>query len=75
MRVVLQRVTTASVTIENKVVAKINKGFLILLGITFEDTQEDIDWLVKKIINLRIFSDADQKMNLSIKDVKGDIIV
>lgn len=75
MRVVLQRVTTASVTVENKVVAKINKGLLVLLGITINDTQEDINWLVKKIINLRIFSDADQKMNYSIKDVSGDIIV
>ena len=75
MRIVLQRVTSASVKIKGEYVAKIDEGFLILLGITFEDSQEDIDWLVKKIINLRIFNDADQKMNLSIKDVKGDIIV
>lgn len=75
MRVVLQRVASASVRIENKLVANINEGLLILLGITTEDTHEDIDWLVKKIVNLRIFNDENDKMNLSVKDVKGDIIV
>ncbi len=75
MRVVLQRVSTASVSIENNVVAKIDKGLLILLGITTEDTQEDISWLVKKIVNLRIFNDTQKKMNLSVKDCDGDIIV
>lgn len=75
MRVVLQRVASASVQIENKIVANINEGLLILLGITTEDTQEDIDWLIKKIVSLRIFNDENDKMNLSVKDVKGDIIV
>lgn len=75
MRIVLQRVASASVKTEGKYIAKINEGFLILLGITFKDTQEDIDWLVRKITNLRVFSDADEKMNLSIKDVNGSIIV
>lgn len=75
MRVVLQRVASASVEIENEIVAKIEKGLLILLGITAEDTQEDIDWLVKKIINLRVFSDKHQKMNLSVKDIDGEFIV
>lgn len=75
MRVVIQRVASASVQIDDILVAKIGAGLLILLGITSEDHQEDIDWLVKKIVNLRIFSDADQKMNLSVKDIAGDIIV
>jgi len=75
MRVVLQRVTTASITIENNVVAKIDNGLLILLGITTEDTHEDISWLVKKLVNLRIFNDTQKKMNLSVKDCDGDIIV
>lgn len=67
MRVVLQRVTTASITIENNVVAKIDNGLLILLGITTEDTYEDISWLVKKLVNLRIFNDTQKKMNLFCK--------
>ncbi|MCL4163208.1 UNVERIFIED_CONTAM: hypothetical protein GTU68_016349, partial [Idotea baltica] len=75
MRIVLQRVTSASVKIEEKNVAKIGNGLLVLLGITADDNQEDINWLVKKIINLRIFSDTAQKMNLSILDTKGDLIV
>lgn len=75
MKVVLQRVTSANVKINNECVANINKGLLILVGITIDDTEEDINWLVKKIINLRIFSDKAQKMNLSVKDIAGDIIV
>jgi D-tyrosyl-tRNA(Tyr) deacylase len=75
MRVVLQRVTSASVKIEDKYVAKIDKGLLVLLGIATDDTEEDINWLVKKIVSLRIFSDSNQKMNLSVNDINGEIIV
>lgn len=75
MKVVIQRVSNASVTIENEVKAKIDWGFLILLGIETEDGKEDIDWLCHKIVQLRIFSDDDDKMNNSIQDINGDIIV
>jgi D-aminoacyl-tRNA deacylase len=75
MKVVIQRVTQASVTINEIKVANIQKGLLVLLGIENDDNQEDTNWLVGKIINLRIFNDHDQVMNLSIKDISGDIIV
>lgn len=74
MRVVIQRVTHASVSIEGKVKSKIGKGYMILVGICSEDTEEDIQWLVKKIIGLRIFDDEHGVMNLSIQDVGGDIL-
>ena len=75
MKVVIQRVSSASVTIDNKIVADIQKGLLVLVGIEDADTQEDINWLVGKIVNLRIFDDANHVMNLSVKDIDGDIIV
>ena len=75
MRIVIQRVKHASVSIEGKVKSKIGKGYMILVGICSEDTEEDIKWLVKKIIGLRIFDDENGVMNLSIKDVGGDILV
>lgn len=75
MKVVIQRVKNASVSIGGKIHASINYGFLILLGIHFEDKKEDVDWLVGKINALRIFSDNDGKMNLSIQDVSGEILV
>ena len=75
MKIVLQRVSSASVTIDNKIVADIQKGLLVLVGIEDADTQEDIDWLVNKITNIRIFGDENDVMNLSVKDVDGDIIV
>ncbi len=75
MRAVIQRVSQGSVTIEGKIKSSIGKGLMILLGIENADTQEDIDWLAKKIVQMRIFSDAEDKMNLSVKDVGGDIIV
>lgn len=75
MRVVIQRVAEASVTIENKVVASIEKGLLILVGIEDADAQEDIDWLVAKIAKIRIFGDENNVMNLSVQDIDGDIIV
>lgn len=75
MKVVIQRVSKASVIIEGKIVAVINKGFLILLGIINEDTQEDINWLSKKIVNLRIFGDDKDVMNKSLLDINGEAIV
>ncbi|MET0760483.1 MAG: D-aminoacyl-tRNA deacylase [Flavobacterium sp.] len=75
MKAVIQRVSEASVTIDEKKVAEIQKGLLILLGIENEDNQEDINWLTSKIINLRIFGDENHIMNLSVKDIDGDIIV
>lgn len=75
MRVVLQRVKEASVTVEGNLISKIEHGYLILLGIEAEDTQEDINWLARKIINLRVFSDENDAMNKSILAVDGDIIV
>ena len=75
MRVVVQRVSQSSVTIESDIVSSISKGLLILLGVENNDTLDDVNWLVRKIINLRIFTDIDGKMNNSIIDIKGDIIV
>ena len=75
MRVVLQRVSSASVTIENETVANIQKGLLVLVGIEDADTNEDIDWLTSKIANLRIFADENNVMNLSVKDIDGEMIV
>lgn len=75
MRAVIQRVTEASVTIDKQVNGQIDLGLLVLLGIEELDTQEDIDWLVRKISNMRIFSDENDKMNLSIQDVNGSFLV
>ena len=75
MKAVIQRVSKASVTIEDNKVATIDHGVLVLLGIEESDTQEDIDWLSNKIINLRIFNDKEGIMNDSLLDCKGDIIV
>lgn len=75
MKVVLQRVSQASVTIDNQTVAKIEQGLLVLVGIVEEDTKEDINWLVNKIMNCRIFSDENGVMNKSVKDIDGDVIV
>lgn len=75
MKVVIQRVSNAGVTINGAKVASIGQGLLILLGIVDDDTQQDIDWLCNKIANLRIFGDEEGVMNCSVKDVNGDIIV
>ena len=75
MIAVIQRTKEASVTINQHVKSRIDKGLLILVGIEDADTQEDIDWLSTKIVNLRIFDDADGTMNVSVKDDGGDIIV
>ena len=75
MRVVIQRVSRASVTIEGTTRSSIQQGFLILLGICDEDTMEDVDWLVHKIAGLRVFDDENHVMNRSILDVNGEILV
>ena len=75
MRAVIQRVSKASVTIDNKIYSQVNMGLLVLLGIEDADTAEDIEWLAGKIVNLRIFNDDNGVMNVSIKDSNGDILV
>ena len=75
MRVVIQRVSQASVIIDEKKVASINEGLLVLLGIETQDTKEDAKWIVNKISQLRIFSDEDGKMNKSVTEVDGEVIV
>ncbi|MBD0726388.1 D-tyrosyl-tRNA(Tyr) deacylase [Flavobacterium sp. L1I52] len=75
MRVVIQRVSEASVTIEDVKVAQINKGLLVLVGVEDADSQEDIDWLAAKVAKIRLFGDENNVMNLSVQEVDGDIIV
>lgn len=75
MRTVIQRVTSANVSIDGEVVGEIGKGVMLLLGITPEDTQQDADWLVGKISRLRIFDDANGVMNLSLQDIGGEALV
>lgn len=75
MKVVIQRVSSASVTIDSKIVADIQKGLLVLVGIEDTDNQDDILWLCQKVANLRIFGDENDVMNLSVRDIDGDIIV
>ncbi|MDF9830541.1 D-aminoacyl-tRNA deacylase [Parabacteroides sp. PF5-6] len=75
MRTVIQRVTRASVTIDGEIKSQINKGLMILVGIEDKDAQEDIEWLSKKIINLRVFDDENGVMNRSILDIQGEIMV
>jgi D-tyrosyl-tRNA(Tyr) deacylase len=75
MRVVIQKVSEAKVTVEGEQVSSIGKGLLVLLGIEDADTEEDIDWLAKKIVQLRIFNDENGVMNRSVQEVNGDIIV
>ncbi len=75
MRAVIQRVSHASVTIGGNIKSAIGQGFLILVGICDDDTTDDIDWLVKKIVGLRVFDDENGVMNLSVKDIEGEILV
>ena len=75
MRVVIQKVTEASVSIENQIVGSIDKGLLVLVGIEDGDTNEDIAWLSSKIVNLRVFDDDNGVMNLSIKEVGGEVLI
>ena len=75
MRVIIQRVTSASVSIDNKVHNAIGKGLLVLVGFEESDTEDDLQWIAKKIVDMRIFSDSEGKMNLSIQDVGGEILL
>jgi D-tyrosyl-tRNA(Tyr) deacylase len=75
LKVVIQRVSSASVTIETEIAANIQSGLLVLVGIEDDDSQEDINWLSQKIINLRIFADDNGVMNLSVKDIEGELII
>ncbi|GAB1307969.1 D-aminoacyl-tRNA deacylase [Urechidicola sp. KH5] len=75
MKVVVQRVSEASVTVDGIVISAIEKGLLVLLGVTHNDDEEDIDWLIKKVINLRIFNDVNGVMNESLLQQNGDVIV
>lgn len=75
MRAVVQRVTNATVTVEGKVIGKIEKGFMILLGVGQEDTEQNADYLINKICNLRVFEDELNKMNLSIHDIDGQLLI
>ena len=75
MRIVVQRVKESSVKVDNKIVGKINKGFLVLLGIKSTDMKKDADYLVRKLINLRVFSDENDKMNLALKDIDGELLI
>ena len=75
MRLVVQRVQYSNVKVDNEVVGKIDKGFMVLLGVTHEDTKENADYLAKKLCNLRVFEDENEKMNLSIKDVNGKLLI
>lgn len=74
MRVVLQRVSHASVTVEEKVIGKIQRGFLLLVGVTHDDAKEDMEYLVRKIVQMRIFEDEEGKLNRSIQDIGGEIL-
>ncbi|MCF0052319.1 D-aminoacyl-tRNA deacylase [Dyadobacter sp. LJ53] len=75
MIAVIQRVTSASVTIEGKIEGEIQRGFLVLLGVTHLDNREDVEWLGKKIVGLRVFGDSDDKMNLDLRSVDGDVLL
>lgn len=75
MKLVVQRVSSAKVDVDNETIGKIEKGFLVLIGITHEDNKEKADFLVKKLCNLRVFTDEEDKMNLSIKDIDGELLI
>ena len=75
MKLVVQRVKNAKVEVNNNVVGKIKKGFLVLLGVTHDDTKEKADYLVKKLCNLRVFEDENGKMNLALKDINGELLI
>ena len=75
MKLVVQRVKNAQVDIDGKTVGKIKKGFMVLLGVTHNDTKQEADYLVKKLCNLRVFEDENGKMNLGLKDIKGELLI
>ncbi|MDJ0287219.1 MULTISPECIES: D-aminoacyl-tRNA deacylase [Bacillus] len=74
MRLVVQRVTSASVKVEEEITGAINEGYMVLVGVTHEDTEEDVHYLAEKLVHLRIFEDENGKMNLSLLDVKGSVL-
>ncbi|MCC3869342.1 D-aminoacyl-tRNA deacylase [Terrisporobacter mayombei] len=74
MRAVVQKVSSSKVTVDEEIVGQINQGLMVLLGVTHDDTSKDVDYMVDKITNLRIFEDAEGKMNLSLKDVNGEVL-
>ena len=74
MRAVVQKVSSSKVTVDEEVIGQINHGLLVLLGVTHDDTSKDVDYMVDKVTNLRIFEDENEKMNLSLKDVGGEIL-
>lgn len=74
MKIVIQRVSEASVKVDGKIVGEIGKGLMLLVGIDENDEKTDVDWLVQKVLNLRIFGDEDDKLNLSVKDISGEIL-
>lgn len=75
MRAVVQRVSSSKVTVDGELTGKIDKGLLVLLGVTHEDTSKDVDYIIDKVLNLRIFEDENEKMNLSLKDINGELLV
>ena len=75
MRALIQRVTNAKVTVKEQLISQIGKGFLVLLGVTHSDTETEINYLVEKIANLRVFGDDNDKMNLSLMDIKGEVLI
>lgn len=75
MRAVIQRVKHASVSVDNQITGEIEQGFLVLLGVTHTDTEKEVDWLAKKITDLRVFNDSEDKMNLGLKDVNGELLI
>ena len=75
MRAVIQRVKHASVTVDNQITGEIKQGFLVLLGVTHSDTEKEVDWLAKKITDLRVFNDSEDKMNLGLKEVNGELLI
>ncbi|MDG4652073.1 D-aminoacyl-tRNA deacylase [Chryseobacterium arthrosphaerae] len=74
MKIVIQRVSEASVKVDGKIVGEIGKGLMLLVGIDENDEKPDADWLVQKVLNLRIFGDEDGKLNLSVKDISGEVL-
>ena len=75
MRAVVQRVSSSKVTVDGNITGEIKRGVLVLLGVTHEDTSKDVDYIIDKVLNLRIFEDENEKMNLSLKDVEGELLV
>ena len=75
MRAVVQKVSSSKVTVDGEITGQINEGLLVLLGVTHEDTSKDVDYMIDKTLNLRIFEDEDGKMNLSLKDIDGELFV